>query len=82
MEIIKMDEHPTREEIKALRVEFDSIFRTLNGMVNDYAASPMFRNALNQAIIKSIEGKMWLGKCLEGMNSKLPKEYRDESNGI
>jgi len=36
--------------------------------------------AVEQAVLKLKEAKMWLGKILEARGSELPKEFRDKVN--
>lgn len=61
----------TKEEIKALRVELDSILVKvqLSGWLRPK----------EMVEVKLKESRHWLGECLKELGSELPPEFRDKS---
>ena len=57
------------DEIKYLRQQIDVITKRVE--------QSGYLKSKDQVIIKLREAKMWLGKCLEELGHRLPKEYWD-----
>lgn len=74
----------TLEEIKAFRVQLDSLYQQLNTggthedvKIADWQLESM---AMYQAIVKLIEAKMWLGKVCEAHGNPFPREFADKAD--
>jgi hypothetical protein len=61
----------SKEEIKALRVELDSI------LVKVQRSS--WLRPKDMVEVKLKESRHWLGECLKELGSELPAEYADKS---
>ena len=69
--------HDFRKEIDACIKRADSL-RTPIGQDATEGRDKM-RREIAIAYTKLQEGKMWVGKCLEAINSPFPEELRDEA---
>jgi len=66
--------------VKELRVEIDKCIQIANEFRNSEMSAKAGRE-LSLVITKLQEAKMWGGKVLEALGSRLPVEYRDEFKG-
>ena len=65
----------TQKQLHTFRKHIDSLIE----LARDYNKISMSRE-MALAHTKLQEAKMWVGKCLEVMGSKLPEEFRDETD--
>ena len=77
-------ENETRNEItpigilKELRIQVDTIVKTINALREDENFKSAIRE-LSLACTKAQESKHWLGESLGSMGQSLPVDYRDEA---
>ncbi len=72
------------DELKALRVQIDACQQAIAVSKATHELQPkdwdLHATAWNEAQIKLIEAKMWVGKMMEGLGSELPPEFRDKAS--
>lgn len=68
------DSSPEVREVKELRVQIDACIKAVEAL-------PAFGSSRALATVKTKleEAKMWGGKRLEEVGSRLPEKYRDEA---
>lgn len=79
--------YSTVEEIKTFRVEIDSLIQRAVFLYlpyaesgKDFATRNILRNLAPQEVFLALkEAKMWLGCCLEAMNTPFPTELADKA---
>lgn len=73
----------TVEELKALRVDVDSLIQKINAEPSADAPQTLdfslYSMSHYQADIKLREAKMWIGKMLEGLGNPFPPELADKA---
>jgi len=82
MEPAEPVENPSVKELQeaahGIRTQIDACIKSAQSYASDLARGPGGRECAI-SITKLQEAKMWMGKVLESLGSKLPEQYRDEA---
>ena len=73
-----MGRNEKEETIHNFRVEIDSVIKKAQKLQSEIGKEAGGRE-ISLVVTKLQEGKMWAGKILEAIGSKLPQEFQDKA---
>lgn len=68
-----------QQEIHQFRKEIDLLIQKAEFVRN---TNPIYGREISLVHTKLQEAKMWAGKCLERLGSRLPPEFEDKAEGV